>query len=97
MTRFSARSVSLIALLAGAAACSQYADQTVGVTNSEAVVAGCQKVGEVTAGSSTPATEVNTALENKARGEGANYVLVASEGARTGTAYKCQSPKVASN
>jgi len=97
MKRFSARSLGATILIASAVACSQYATSTVGVTKSEAVVAGCQKVGEVTASASTPDSEVYESLEGKARSQGANYVLVPSDGARTGSAYKCESPKVASH
>ncbi len=93
MKRFSIRSgVALSLLLAGAVACSQNAAATGSVTNSEAVVAGCEKVAEVSVGSLTPVRDVNNALAEAGRRRGGNYVLVASEGARTGTAYRCAMP-----
>jgi hypothetical protein len=92
MNRFPIRLVAA-ALLVGAGACAPYAD--VGVTTSDALVSGCQKVGEVAAKDSTPNADVNRTLSDAARAQGANYVLVASDGARTGVAYSCQGPKVA--
>ena len=80
-------------LLVGTAACVQYAD--VGLTTSEAAVSGCQKVGDVAVKDATPAAEVHGALSNAARREGGNYVLLASDDARTGAAYKCEGPKTA--
>jgi len=81
------------AFLVGSVACTQYAD--VGVTTSQALVSGCQKVADVTAKNGTPDAEVNRSLSDEARAKGANYVLVASDGARTGEAYACSGPKVA--
>ncbi len=81
-------------LLVGSAACAPY--MNVGVTASESIVSGCEKVGDVAASPSTAPNEVNAALSDAARAKGANYVLVASDGARTGTAYRCSMPKTAS-
>ncbi|MEO8432381.1 MAG: hypothetical protein ABI592_12795 [Acidobacteriota bacterium] len=92
MKRFSIRGGFALSLLAGAVACSQNAAGAGGVTNSESVVSGCQKVGEVTVGSLTPARDVDNALTEAAHKQGGNYVLVGSEGARTGTAYRCAMP-----
>ena len=92
MKRFSIRNGVGLSLLAGAVACSQNATAGVGVTNSEAVVAGCEKVAEVSVGSLAYAQDVKDALAAEGRKRGANYVLVASEGARTGTAYRCSMP-----
>ena len=92
------RSLAATLLIAGAAACSTNASLPVGgVTTSESIVAGCQKVGDVNAGDSTAPADVNTTLSNEARSKGANYVLIASDGARQGTAYRCEAPKIASH
>ncbi len=74
--------------------CAPYAD--IGVTTSESLVAACQKVGDVSVKESTPPHQVNIALSDAARKQGANYVLVASEGARSGEAYRCQAREMAS-
>ena len=74
--------------------CAPHAD--IGVTTSESFVAGCQKVGDVSVKESTPPQQVNIALSDAARKQGANYVLVASEGARSGEAYRCQAKEMAS-
>jgi hypothetical protein len=76
------------------AACTQYAD--VSLTTTESLVAGCQKVADVSVKDSVAPADVNKLLSDEAREKGANYVLVASQGARTGAAYSCQGPKVAS-
>ena len=83
-----------LTLLIGSAACAPYT--TVGVTASESVVSGCEKVGEVAANPATAPRDVDNALSDAARAKGANYVLVASDGARTGTAYRCSMPTAAS-
>jgi hypothetical protein len=81
-------------LLVGCGACAQYSD--VGVTTSSSLVNGCQKVADVSVADSTPPADVTRALSDAARAKGANFVLVASDGARTGEAYACTGPKVAS-
>ncbi|MGE5276075.1 MAG: hypothetical protein ACM3SU_03690 [Acidobacteriota bacterium] len=93
MKRFPARFLGFT-LLIGSAACAPYT--SVGVTASESVVSGCQKVGDVAASPSAAPNEVNGALSDAARAKGANYVLVASDGARAGTAYRCSMPTAAS-
>jgi uncharacterized Zn finger protein (UPF0148 family) len=85
-----------IAVLAGstllAAACTTVG--AVGITKTEAVVAGCEKVGDVSIDAKTPETDVNNALSDAARRKNANYVVVASDGARAGSAYRCSAPVV---
>jgi hypothetical protein len=78
-------------LLVAAAACAPYAD--VGLTTSQAAVSGCQKVGDVAAKDGTPNAEVHGELSDAARREGANFVLIASDDARSGAAYKCEGPR----
>ena len=92
MKRFLIRSLAAMLLVGTAAACSQYAGMPVGVTKSEAVVSGCQKVGDVAVDPKTPDNEVLNEIGNAARNKGANYVVVASDGARSGTAYRCEQP-----
>lgn len=94
MKRFFSRILAAAALAAISAACSSYTD--VGVTTSESLVAGCQKVADVSVKDSIPPQQVKTALSDAARAKGANYVVVASEGAHTGTAYRCEGKGVAS-
>ncbi len=92
------RSLAATLLIAGAAACSMNSSLPEGgVTKSESLVSGCQKVGEVSAGDNTAPADVNTTLSNEARSKGANYVLISSDGARQGTAYRCEAPKIASH
>ncbi|HYK42053.1 MAG TPA: hypothetical protein VE007_06655 [Thermoanaerobaculia bacterium] len=94
MTRLSVRigAVLSLAALAGTAACTQNAFTPVSITTTEAVVAGCQKVGQIDAKTTTASPDVNDELTAAARKQGANYVVLASEGARTGVAYRCQTP-----
>jgi hypothetical protein len=94
MTRYRFRigAVLSLAALAGTAACTQNAFTPVAITTSEAVVAGCQKVGQVDAKTTTASPDVNDELTAAARRERANYVVIASEGARTGVAYRCETP-----
>ncbi len=94
MTRLALRisAVLSLAALAGAAACTQNAFTPVAITTSDALVSGCEKVGNVDAKTTTASLDVNDALTTAARKEGANYVLIASDGARAGTAYRCATP-----
>jgi hypothetical protein len=94
MTRLAIRisAVLSLAALAGAAACTQNAFTPVAITTSDALVAGCQKVGDVDAKTTTASPDVNDELTEAARRQGANYVLLASEGARSGAAYRCETP-----
>ena len=80
-------------LVCAAASCATYNSQ-VAFTTSQSVVSNCQKIGDIEAKST--AENTTTALADEARGKGANYVLLPSEGARAGTAYKCEAPRVAS-
>jgi hypothetical protein len=76
--------------------CASNSFDQVGLTKDAAVVANCQKLDEVSVKASTPADQVDEALSNAARSKGANYVLVQSgSGDRTGTAYRCAAPAVA--
>ena len=92
MKRFFLRSLAVSSLVGVTLACSQNAFEPVRVTKSEAVVAGCEKVGDVQVGAKTADSEVLDALSSAARSKGGNYVVVPSDGARTGTAYRCMQP-----
>jgi hypothetical protein len=67
----------------------------VGVTKSANLVEGCAKIGDVSVSAKTLESEVVADLAAEARRKGANYVLVSSDGARSGTAYRCTTPSVA--
>jgi hypothetical protein len=80
-------------VLAGlTAAC---ADQQVSITNSDSLVSSCQKVGDVAVSADTPSDRINDELFDQARSKGANWIL-AQPGARSGAAYRCTAPSVAS-
>jgi len=89
MHRLVFRTAAVLSLFA-AVACSQNASAPVAITKTDALVAGCTKVGDVSARSSTPDTNVNEDLTLAARRAGGNYVLVTADNARKGTAYRCE-------
>lgn len=96
MVRSKALALSASVLIAATVACSQYkAGSPVRVVRNSADVASCQKVVDVAAGRRTADSEVVTEIAEQAREKGADTVVLAS-GARTGTAYRCESPNVAS-
>lgn len=88
MTRSASRLVTALGL-AAAVACASSGSAPASLTTSEALVAGCQDVGKVSVGDATPVNEVHADLATAAQRKGGNYVLVASDGARAGTAYRC--------
>ena len=94
MTRFSVQGSSVAVVLAAIVACAS--SDPVSVTKTASAVQGCQKIGDVAVDSKTPASVVTVELVDAARLKGANTVLVAEDGARTGTAYRCTTPAVAS-
>jgi len=87
--RVSILSISLAAVCLAAACASS---TPVGITKSDAMVSGCAKLSEVSVDKKVPEDEVNEALAAQARKQNGNYVVVASDGARTGVAYRCTSP-----
>jgi hypothetical protein len=97
MKRFFA-TLCLAAVLGAALGCSQFrdTDTSVTMTKAESLVAGCQKVGDVAVDPKTSDAKLSSALAEEARSKGANYLLVPSDGAHNGTAYKCGTPKTAS-
>ena len=92
MKSFFLRSLAVSSLLGMTLACSQNAFEPVRVTKSDAVVAGCEKVGDIAVGAKTPDNEVLDELSSEARSKGGNYVVVPQDGARTGAAYRCAQP-----
>lgn len=92
--RLTRNRIGLVLALAGiTSACASSAP--VGITKSEAMVAGCEKVGDVSVDKKVPVDQLNDALSAEARNKGANYVVVAEDGAHAGTAYRCTAPGVA--
>jgi hypothetical protein len=93
------RTLSLLATAALAAAslhCASAPARQVGVTRNQELVSGCQSLGEVEVGARVASDEINSALAQAGERKGADYVVVASDGARTGTAYRCASPSMTS-
>jgi hypothetical protein len=93
MARFPLRNAAGVLALAVMLACAS--SQPVGVTKSSELVASCEKVGDVSADKYTKDDDVLRVLSENARSKGANYVLVAEDGARSGAAYRCATPPVA--
>ena len=83
--------VSVISL----GACSSAGYGTVSFTSSDSIVSGCQKIGDVAVEKGVNG-DVTAQLADQARGKGANYVLRSSDDALSGTAYRCEAPRVAS-
>jgi hypothetical protein len=97
MKRISIGILAAASLAVGAAGCSQNAFESVAVTKSPAAVASCEKVGDISAkAGSFDETDAATQLTRAARSKGANTILVASDDADKGTAYRCSMPSVAS-
>ena len=98
MKRISIGILAAASLALGAAACSQNSNSftPVAVTKSPAVVASCQKIGEIEAKpGSFDESDATTQLTRAARSKGANTVLIASDNAEKGTAYQCATPSTA--
>jgi hypothetical protein len=89
--RVSILSISLAAACLAAACASS---TPVSITKSDAMVTGCAKLADVTVDKKIPESDVNDALAAEARKQNGNYVVVASDGARTGVAYHCTSPAI---
>jgi hypothetical protein len=86
------------ALALGAAGCTQNSFESVAVTKSPSVVASCEKLGDITAKPGTfDESDVTTQLTRAARSKGANTVLIASDNADKGTAYRCALPSTAAH
>ncbi len=96
MKRISMGVLAAASLAIGASACSQNAFDPVAVTKNPSDVASCEKVADVSA---TPAkfdeSDAVTQLTRAARAKGANTLLVATDKADKGTAYRCSMPSAA--
>ncbi len=76
-----------------AAGCAKNGFATVAITKNASTVASCTAMGEVKASSLTPDEDVKRDLTEAVRSKGANTLLIASDNARTGTAYQCAMPE----
>ena len=86
-------SLAVAALIAVGVGCSLNASSgQVGVTKEASLVAGCENLGEVSVAPSTRNEDIVLDLSARARAKGANYVLIAADGAREGSAYRCGMP-----
>jgi hypothetical protein len=96
MNRSKVLALSFCVLIAVTVACSQYqTGAPIRIVRNDADVASCQRVVDVNADRRTTDGEVIGDLADKAREKGADTVLLA-QGARSGSAYRCGSPNVAS-
>jgi len=83
-------------LAIGASACSQNSFESVAVTKSPSAVAGCEKVADISASAGRfDESDAQTQLTRAAQAKGANTVLLTSDAADKGTAYRCSMPSVA--
>ncbi len=89
-------SLAVAALVAVTFGCSLNATRQVGVTKEASLVAGCENLGEVSVSPNTRNEDVVLDLSQRAKAKGANYVLVAADGAREGSAYRCGMPSSSS-
>jgi len=99
MKRYSLIFLSAMAALALVVigACAQNGFTPIAVTKDPAVVANCQKIEEVKvqdikANEKVSDIEAQQHLTNMARAKGANYLLITSDDARQGTAFRCAMP-----
>lgn len=96
MKRMSMGILAAASVLVGASACSQNSFEPVAVTKSASAVAGCEKVADITAkAGSFDESDAQTQLTRAAQAKGANTVLLASDNAEKGTAYRCSMPSMA--
>ena len=85
------------AVVLSAGGCAQHGFEPIAVTRDASVVASCQKVDDVKvedvkADEKLSDIEAQRQLAVMAREKGANTLLVASDAAREGTAYRCSMP-----
>jgi hypothetical protein len=96
MKKLSIGILAAASLALGAAGCSQNSFESVAVTKNPSVVASCEKVADVSAKAGTfDESDVSTQLARAAQAKGGNTLLVASDKADKGTAYRCSMPSVA--
>jgi hypothetical protein len=92
MSRFLSRCVVVVSVVAAAACATVGPDDQVKFTTSSALVSKCQEVGEIKVSSFTRDADVRASLDSAAREKGANFVLLKTDGARSGVAYRCAMP-----
>ncbi|MEO8190937.1 MAG: hypothetical protein ABI682_11405 [Acidobacteriota bacterium] len=95
MKRHSLSLASGLLLLAAARCASTASSDSVTITKNEAAVSNCSRVAQVDVPSGMPDTGRNFALADAAHRGGGNTVLVTSDDARTGVAYRCNQPSLA--
>lgn len=96
MKKMSFGILAAASLAIGATACSSSSFESVAVTRSASVVAGCEKVAEISARPGQfDESDAQTQLTRAAQAKGANTVLLASDSTDKGTAYRCSMPSVA--
>ena len=88
------------ALAIGVVSCASSGFEPVAITRDSSVVASCTKiddlkVGDVKADAKLSNVEAERMLVEKARSKGANYLLIATEDARQGSAYRCSAAPAA--
>jgi hypothetical protein len=97
MKRYSLIFLSAMAAALVVGACVKNGFEPVAVTKDPSVVASCQKIDDVKienvkADEKVSDVEAQQYLTNMAREKGANYLLITSDDARQGTAYRCSMP-----
>ncbi len=88
-------SLASAALLLASARCAINASDSVSITKNSEAISSCSRVAQVDVPSGIPDNGRNFALAEAAHRGGANTVLVTSDEARTGVAYRCGSPSLA--
>ena len=97
MKRISLGILAAASLAIGAVACTQNSFDSVAVTKDPSVVAGCEKVADISVRKGQfDESSAETQLTRAAQAKGANTVLIADAAADKGTAYRCEMPSLAS-
>lgn len=93
MKRMSMGILAAALVATGAVACSSNGFNSIAVTKDPSVVSSCEKIADVKARpGSFDDSDVQTQLQREASSHGANTLLLASDNANKGTAYKCSMP-----
>jgi len=97
MSRLSLAFLAAAGLATAASCASNQGFRPIAMTHDPKAVANCEKVAELQAEPGKfDQTDAATQLQREARDKGANTVLVTDAEGRTGTAYRCAMPSVAS-
>ena len=93
MKRVSMGILAAAILGTGAVGCSQNGFQSIAMTKDPSVVSSCEKIADVKARPGAfDDSDVEKQLQREASSRGANTILLASDNATKGTAYKCSMP-----